>query len=300
MTRLLPVGFLLSLVSAACTEAPVAAQQTPAPPAVARPESVAAVGRLRPKDGVTRVAAPSQSEAVVWQLKVAEGDRVEKGQVIAVLDRFEAQQATVEQLDVTVKAKQAAIDGLKTELSSTRNERLRYQQLYDEGFLSESERDRWASRLEIQEAAVRRAELELGAARAELRRARVELSRSLVRSPLKGQVLKIYARAGERVGDAGIAELAMTEAMYVVAEVYETDVVNLRVGQRAEIRSPVLRGELHGTVERIGRKIGKQDVLGTDPAAKMDARVVEVEIRLDDSAVVSGLTNLEVEVRIVL
>jgi HlyD family secretion protein len=64
------------------------------------------------------------------------------------------------------------------------------------------------------------------------------------------------------------------------------------------VRSPALPHDLEGTVERVGLKVGKLDALGTDPAAKTDARVVEVEIRLDDSAAVSGLTNLEVEVLI--
>ena len=36
--------------------------------------------------------------------------------------------------------------------------------------------------------------------------------------------------------------------------------------------------------------------IGSDPAAKTDARVVEVEIRLDDGTAVRGLTNLQVEV----
>ena len=45
-------------------------------------------------------------------------------------------------------------------------------------------------------------------------------------------------------------------------------------------------------------KVAKQDSLGTDPAARKDARVVEVEIRLDDSQAAAGLTNLQVEVEI--
>ena len=52
------------------------------------------------------------------------------------------------------------------------------------------------------------------------------------------------------------------------------------------------------TVDRIGTKIGKQDVLATDPAARTDSRVVEVEIRLDDSVRAAALTNLEVDVEI--
>ena len=51
-------------------------------------------------------------------------------------------------------------------------------------------------------------------------------------------------------------------------------------------------GRSLGTVDRIGLKIGKKDVLDTDPAADTDARVVEVEIRLDDPQQVAGLTNL--------
>jgi NAD/NADP transhydrogenase beta subunit len=38
------------------------------------------------------------------------------------------------------------------------------------------------------------------------------------------------------------------------------------------------------------------DALGTDPAARKDARVVEVEVKLDDSAPVAGLTQVQVEV----
>jgi HlyD family secretion protein len=57
---------------------------------------------------------------------------------------------------------------------------------------------------------------------------------------------------------------------------------------------------LEGTVARIGKQIGKKDVLNTDPAADTDARVVEVRIRLapESSKKVAALTNLQVEVKI--
>ena len=81
---------------------------------------------------------------------------------------------------------------------------------------------------------------------------------------------------GERVGPDGIAELGQTDAMYAIAEVYETDVARVRVGQRATVTQPGAAAAVQGTVERIGLKIGKKDVLSVDPAAKTDARVVEV------------------------
>jgi hypothetical protein len=64
------------------------------------------------------------------------------------------------------------------------------------------------------------------------------------------------------------------------------------------VRSPALGKELGGVVERLGLKVGKLRSIGTDLAAPTDARIVEVEIRLDDPAAVAGLTDLEVEVLI--
>ena len=64
------------------------------------------------------------------------------------------------------------------------------------------------------------------------------------------------------------------------------------------MRSPAWPHELAGKVERIGLKVGKKDVLSTDPVADADARVVEVEIRLLEPESAAGLTNLRVEVLI--
>ena len=57
-----------------------------------------------------------------------------------------------------------------------------------------------------------------------------DLGLAVVRAPFAGQVLEIYTRAGEKVGADGIAELAMTDAMYTIAEVYETDVGRVHLG----------------------------------------------------------------------
>lgn len=84
--------------------------------------------------------------------------------------------------------------------------------------------------------------------------------------------------------------------MYVVAEVYETDINRIRIGQNATITSDGVTQKLAGTVDDIGWQIGTKDVLGTDPVADTDARVVKVKIRLNeqDSQKVANLTNLQV------
>jgi HlyD family secretion protein len=80
--------------------------------------------------------------------------------------------------------------------------------------------------------------------------------------------------------------------------VYETDIGRVSIGQRARVESPVLAERLYGTVDRIGLKVGKADALRADPAARTDARVVEVEIALDRSDLAAGLTNLQVDVEL--
>ena len=132
-------------------------------------------------------------------------------------------------------------------------------------------------------------------------KAQAEFDLSSVKAPTDGQILKINTRQGERISiDNGIVDLGRTNQMYVIAEVYETDIGLIRRGQRTIITSGALKGTLEGTVDLIGKQIGKKDVLNTDPAADTDARVVEVKIRLDPDASekVTNLTNLQVEVKI--
>ena len=238
------------------------------PPPLERRAVVTALGRLEPRDGLVRLAGPSEPSVVIADLLVDEGDRVEEGQVLARLDTFAVRQAAVERHE-------AELDNAKSELR-------RNLKLHKGAFVSDSKREQWELRVRV--------------SRADLSRAQAELARTSVRAPDAGVIVKVHAREGERVGPDGILELGKIDEMFAVAEVYETDIGRIRLGQRASIASPVFAEPLAGEVEFINLKVGKMDVLGADPAAKTDARVVEVEIRLDDGSAVAGLTNLQVEV----
>ncbi|NEQ45876.1 MAG: HlyD family efflux transporter periplasmic adaptor subunit [Leptolyngbya sp. SIOISBB] len=131
--------------------------------------------------------------------------------------------------------------------------------------------------------------------------AEARLEQTIVRAPSAGQILQIYAEPGEAVTTSNpILALGDTQQMYVVAEVYETDVSLVEPGQRASItsRNGAFSDVLTGTVEQVGLQIFKNDVLDDDPAANADARVVEVRIRVDQSDVIDQLTNLQVDVAI--
>jgi HlyD family secretion protein len=149
---------------------------------------------------------------------------------------------------------------------------------------------------------VQMAQAQLNNAIATSKKAEAELRLSYVTAPIAGEILKIHTKSGETMGPSGIAEIGRTDQMVVVAEVPEDSISKVRLGQPVTITSEngAFSGELQGTVTEIGRKIGKKDVLNNDPAADVDARVVEVKISLppQDSDRVAGLTDAKVLVQI--
>jgi HlyD family secretion protein len=142
------------------------------------------------------------------------------------------------------------------------------------------------------------AQANIKTAQASVDQAKAELDLAYVKVPKAGQILQIYTWPGELVSNKGIVQFGQTAQMYIKAEVYETDISQIHIGQRATITSQGFQGKLQGTVDEIGLSVGRKDVLGTDPVADVDSRVVEVKIRLDstDNRKVDHLTNLQVQV----
>jgi HlyD family secretion protein len=120
--------------------------------------------------------------------------------------------------------------------------------------------------------------------------------RATLFAPIDGQILNIRVKPGEDVSNGPILTMGDTDRMRTVAEVYETDISRVRLGQGAIINSTALARPISGKVSRVGNMIFKNDVLNVDPAARADARVVEVWIDLDDAEATRKLTNLTVSV----
>jgi HlyD family secretion protein len=167
--------------------APGRASESGVGPEPAAVFSISALGRIEPSAGVIRIAGPSRPGAVVADLRVEAGDRVDAGQLIAVLDDHDELTALVKRLS--------------TEQRDAAHRRRRFHHLHRDGIISTAEREA----IDL-EAAVKEAELD---------RARAQLATSLVRAPGGGTVLDIVARRGERVGPEGIAILADTARMDV-------------------------------------------------------------------------------------
>ena len=133
---------------------------------------------------------------------------------------------------------------------------------------------------------------------ANLQLADARLARTIIRAPIDGRILTIQLHPGESVGAGPILKMGNTSRMFAVAEVYETDIGLVRVGQKVRVTSGALAREVTGVVAVIGRTIHRTTVLDVDPAADTDSRIVEVRIKLDDSEPVASLTNLQVRIDI--
>ncbi len=292
------------------------------------------VAILDSRDRLFTALEQAQEQVKVTQARLAQ---VKSG---AKTGEINAQQANINRLQAEllgeINAQQATIARLEAELRNAQTENRRYQGLYRAGVISASNLD--SKRLavetmkkqideakanlsrtkatlreqtdeakanlnriaEVRPVDVQVAQAEVNNAIASVKQAQADLNLAYVYSPINGQVLKIHTWPGEVASNQGIVDLGQTEQMYVVAEVYESDIVKVHLGQHAMLMSdanPML-GKLHGTVDQIGLQIGKKDVLNTDPSADVDARVVEVKIRLDpaDSLRVAGLTNMKMRV----
>ena len=338
-------------------------------------KTVTALGRLEPSGEIIQVSVSSSAEGnKIEELLVREGEAVNRGQVIAVLDsrdraeaalrqaearvivaqanlarvkagaqtgEIEAQRATIARLEAersnNIAAQNAMVSRMEAELRNAQIEYQRYQQLHSQGAISASEKDNKLLILETAKEQLAEAKANLSriytaqqkqiieakatldkiaevrpvdveVATAEVREAQTavataqaDLDRAYIKSPQAGTITKILTRPGEVVSsEEGIVRIGQTSQMYAIAEVYESDIGKVKLGQKATVTSNAISEELTGTVEHIGLEIERQEVVNTDPTANIDAKVVEVEVMLDkeSSQKVAGLTNLLVNVRI--
>jgi HlyD family secretion protein len=301
------------LVGAAAT---VRAQGANTNQGAAGTKSVAALGRLEPAGGIVRLGLPSTPEAisgaVVTRIHVERGADVKAGQVLAEADTIPVLKAHLAEARADLEtarrdavasvslAEEACVLAEVAARQSRRQDELLQRRLTSDDVAEQSKgnAEAGAATCKARRAAASVAQSRIASADAAVTRQQAELDRAYVRAPFAGRILDVHAHVGELVGADGILELGRVDQMVAIAEVYETDIRHVRVGQKARIRSDALAGDLTGTVARIRPKVQKLDEIGTDPAARKDARIIEVEIKLDDSAPAASLSLLQVEVEI--
>ena len=167
------------------------------------------------------------------------------------------------------------------------------------------EKENLARLKEVRPVDIRVAQAELERALVAVEQREADLEDTKVKVPIAGQILRINTRVGEQVNtQQGIVELGKTDRMYVLAEIYETEVTKVHIGQPAIIKSEYggFAGEIKGTVEHIGLQVGSRQLSedSSNPTTDKNTRVVEVKIRInsEDNQKVASLTNMQVRVNI--
>lgn len=322
------LGLASVLLAGGAVLAPRLSSHAAPPPSASsaayRTDRVVGLGRVLPLSGVRKIAAPfGAGDARIAVLQVAEGDRVERGALLAILDNEGVLLAAVEsaraqigyrvaargQVVSSVTASRAELDAqlsrARVAQETAQRELTRTETLFTSGGITAQALDQQrAARDESQYEVDRlRATLSrygsgsvyaqadsvvagrnLNVAKAELARATADLEKAYVRAPLAGTVLTLYAKPGERPGANGILSMGDIDRMKVEVDVYQTQIGRTAIGDSATVRAPALQKQLTGVVSQIGLEIGRQDTMDPTPAANTDARVIKVTVALDEAS----------------
>lgn len=245
---------------------------------------VSGTGQIKPK---TYVNVGATAMGRVTHLYVKEGDRVTKGQVVATIENVQ-QQAQVHSQQATIaagrtdiasyvaneKTSEANLDRTKADLEQKRLDWERAQALYKDGILAKQDYDAKKAAYDLSVASVAQAQAQLNQAKAQTDSARGHLqaavstldankdllNRTISVAPFDGIVTNEPVREGETVVEGiqnteGSTLMTLADMSIVTAEVKvdETDIVNVKRGQPADVSVDALPGRVfHGHVTLVG------------------------------------------------
>jgi RND family efflux transporter MFP subunit len=241
----------------------IAAQTTTAP------DWLEAVGTVRATQS-SQIA--SQTMGNITEIRAQEGDRVQSGQVLAVIDDSQPR-AAMEQSAAAVTAAQKEVSSAESDLSLAQSTLKRYQQLYEKKSISPQEFDEIKSRSQGAEARRDMARAGEAQAAAALTQSRTSLANTQVRAPFAGVVTEKKADAGAFASPGmPLFTLEDTRSYRLDAIVNESDIRLVRVGEAVPVLlDSVESGEFRGRVAQI--------VPAADPASR--SFLVKIELPAD-------------------
>ena len=99
--------------------------------------------------------------------------------------------------------------------------------------------------------------------------------------------MRVYARRGESfstVTPRTLFSIADTSSRHIKAEIDESDVDKVSIGQKVVIQADALDGKrLNGSVVRISAMMGRKSISTGDPSDKSDRDILEAVIGLEDN-----------------
>lgn len=245
---------------------------------------VSGTGQIKPK---TYANIGSETIGRITHLYVKEGDRVKQGQILASIENVQpaadvdSQKAMISSSQTDVKSFQAAektaeanLESAKATLEEKELDYKRGQELYKEQLIPKSDYDTRKAAYDVAVAAVAQNKALVGQAKANtasadskiaqnvatLRRFQNVLARTENVAPFDGIVTNLPVREGETVvvgiqNAEGSTLMTIADMSIVTAEVKvdETDIVNIAIGQPADVTVDALPNKVFkGHVTLVG------------------------------------------------
>ena len=224
------------------------------------------------------VEISSKVSGLIIQITANEGEKVTKGRALIMLDNQE-KTAQVKEMEALTKKADANYSKAKADYE-------RYRRLYDGNAATLDE-------LETFERQFKFAEAELAETNSKLDRAKTVLRDYTLKSPIDGIVITKHLEPGETAGEGTpILTLADLNSLKITAELDETDVGKIQIGQKAEVSADAYRGSTYyGKVDKISEDVKRKKIRTFDPIVWMDINTQEITIALDSfEGLVIGMT----------
>ncbi|MGQ9819319.1 MAG: efflux RND transporter periplasmic adaptor subunit [Candidatus Kapaibacteriales bacterium] len=209
-------------------------------------QTVSAIGKIEPE---TKVKISSETSGEIIYLGVREGDTVRKGQLIVRIkpDIIETQ---LEQFKSLAEAAKLQTEAQLAEKTRAENEFKRVTELYKKDFASKQEFETARANFERAVATYNASLANFSQALAQYKQMQKSFERTTISSPINGIVTKLEVEKGEKVvGTAQMAgttimEVADLSTMNAIVEVNENDIVNVKIGDTANIEIDAFPNEI--------------------------------------------------------
>jgi len=246
----------------------------------------------------------------IVEILVAEGEVVETGATLATFKSHRLRRTEVELAELAVReAKELGamaislqelnIKKAAEDLDFAQKNLERFRKMGGAETLSEQQKEQREHQVNVGTILVKSAEQELARLKRnheinlensekQLEIAKERMAASVLLAPTSGTILEIRKNPGETMGDEPVIMMANLEKMYVIGEIYESDLLKLSPGLSTTVTSNSFPFHLRGKVESVGRIISER------------SKVAKAAILLDKSETASKLINMEVSISIFL
>ena len=251
------------------------------------------IARVRTEDVTSRVKAPGKIEpktqvkvsadipGKITHLAVKEGDRVKRGQLLLQLDDTQYR-ANYNQSRAALASAQARVREAQSAFKVSDSNFSRQRALFEKNLLSQAEWDQASTNHDAARTALQTAQEEVSRSTAAVQGSADNLSKCKFSAPFEGVVSALNVEQGEIVvtgtmNNAGTQILTVSDlsTMIVRADVDETDVVDMKVGQKAKITVDALPDTSYqGTVLEIGNTAKRNEVGQVEGQTNFEVKVV--------------------------